>query len=148
VDYLGRRVVHPGERLEHQHRHLQHLAVRLARCAAQHLEQRHFRMHRLTQRIAGASADLRALQAHQDRLAQRLVNAADRIVERRGADIARLASHLSALNPKLVLERGFAIVASADGSIVREASQLQRGDAVRLTLAHGAADARITDTRD
>jgi len=62
--------------------------------------------------------------------------------------VARLAPHLSALNPKLVLERGFAIVASADGAILRDASQLQRGDAVQITLARGEADATITDTRD
>jgi len=148
VDYLGRRVVHPGERLEHRQRHLQHLAVRLARCASQHVEQRHFRMQRVAQRMAGAAADIQALDAHRQRLAQRLTNAADRMVERMAADVARLAPHLSALNPKLVLERGFAIVASADGAILRDASQLQRGDAVQITLARGEADATITDTRD
>jgi len=61
---------------------------------------------------------------------------------------ARLAAHLSALNPKLVLERGYAIVARDDGAIVRDAAQLASGDAVQITLARGAADARITDTHD
>ena len=148
IDYLGRRVVHPGERVGHQQSHLQHLAARLARCAAHHLDQRTFRIRSLVRRIAGATTDIGALEAHRQRLAQRLVAADRRAIERGAAQVSRLAAHLSALNPKLVLERGYAIVATVDGAIVRDSAQLAAGDAVQLTLAQGGAAATITDTRD
>jgi exodeoxyribonuclease VII large subunit len=148
IDYLGRRVVHPGERVGHQQSHLQHLAARLARCAAHHLDQRTFRIRNLARRIAGATTDIGALEAHRQRLAQRLVAADRRAIERGAAQVSRLAAHLSALNPKLVLERGYAIVATVDGAIVRDSAQLAAGDAVQLTLAQGGAAATITDTRD
>ncbi len=148
VDYLGRRVVHPGERVGHQQSHLRHLAARLARCAAHHLDQRSFRIRSLARRIAGATTDIGALEAHRQRLAQRLVAADGRAIERGAAQVSRLAAHLSALNPKLVLERGYAIVATVDGAIVRDSAQLAAGDAVQLTLARGGAAATINDTRD
>jgi len=148
VDYLGRRVVHPGERVRNQLSHLAHLGVRLARCAAHQLDQRASHVRGLARRIAAAAPDVEALQARRERLAQRLIAGSGRVMERRTALAARLAAHLSALNPKLVLERGYAIVARDDGAIVRDAAQLASGDAVQITLARGAADARITDTHD
>jgi len=148
VDYLGRRVVHPGERVRNQLSHLTHLGVRLARCAAHQLDQRASHVRGLARRIAAAAPDVEALQARRERLAQRLIAGSGRVMERRTALAARLAAHLSALNPKLVLERGYAIVARDDGAIVRDAAQLASGDAVQITLARGAADARITDTHD
>ena len=51
------------------------------------------------------------------------------------------------LNPQRVLERGYALVQQASGAIVRDSAALQPGEAVELTFAHGAADARITATR-
>ncbi len=148
VDYLGRRVVHPGERVRNQLSHLAHLGVRLARCVAHQLDQRASHVRGLARQIAAAAPDVEALQARRERLAQRLIAGSGRVMERRTALAARLAAHLSALNPKLVLERGYAIVARDDGAIVRDAAQLASGDAVQITLARGAADARITDTHD
>jgi exonuclease VII large subunit len=47
-----------------------------------------------------------------------------------------------------VLERGYAIVARSDGSIVQDARQVSEGDAVALTFARGGADATITKRRE
>ena len=97
--------------------------------------------------MSSAAPDVDALRARQERLAQRLVAASGRLMERRTAFAARLEAHLSALNPKLVLERGYAIVAQGNGGIVRDAAQLTPGDSVQITLARGAADAQIKKTR-
>jgi len=105
-------------------------------------------MRGVARRLAAAATDVSALQAHQQRLAKRLVAAGLRANERRGADLARLAAHLSALNPKLVLERGYAIVAGQDGSIIHDVAQLSAGDPVQITLARGGADAVITDKHE
>jgi exodeoxyribonuclease VII large subunit len=148
VDYLGRRVTHPGERLRNQHNHVAHLGIRLARCAVHHFDQRAFSIRAILRRMASAAVDVDALSAHQQRLMQRLAAAGLRAQERRAADLSRLSAHLSALSPQLVLERGYAIVAAADGSIVRDAGQLSEGEGVQLTLARGSADAIITAKRD
>ena len=54
---------------------------------------------------------------------------------------------LRALSPKLVLERGYALVRSPDGTFVRSADKLKTGDTVTLEFATGEADATVTTTR-
>ena len=70
-----------------------------------------------------------------------------RSMELRASALERFSAHLNALNPRLVLERGYSIVASADGRIVRDARQVQSGDEVALTFARGGALARVERTR-
>ena len=46
-----------------------------------------------------------------------------------------------------MLERGFAIAATAGGEIVQDAAHLQNGDALTLTFARGGAEAVVTQPR-
>jgi exodeoxyribonuclease VII large subunit len=73
------------------------------------------------------------------RLARDLSNA----IAQRRARLERLTAELAHLDPNAVLQRGFAIVRTTDGGIVRSAAQLSVGAAVDLTLASGGAAARI-----
>ena len=58
---------------------------------------------------------------------------------------AAIAGRLAALSPQATLERGYAIVERADGSLATEAAALQRGEAVALRLRDGLRGARIED---
>ena len=62
----------------------------------------------------------------------------------RRARIAALEQSLAHLNPQAVLERGYAIVTTADGAIVDDAAKLAVGDDVALAFARGSAGAKIT----
>jgi len=62
--------------------------------------------------------------------------------------LSRLDAHLKHLDPYAVLERGYSITQAADGKIVRGAAQLKIGEDVRITLARGWADARVSRTGD
>lgn len=60
----------------------------------------------------------------------------------------RLASarrEMEALSPARVLERGYAIVRGADGSVLRSAAAARRGDAVHVRLASGRLSATIEE---
>jgi len=65
----------------------------------------------------------------------------------RGERLARLHSHLLHLDPRQVLQRGYSIVTTAQGRIVRSSGEVQTGDAVRLEFGQGEAGARITHTK-
>jgi exodeoxyribonuclease VII large subunit len=65
-------------------------------------------------------------------------------LDRAAARVAALAQNLAHLNPQAVLERGYAIVATARGAIVHDAAEVAPGDEVALTFARGGAGARIT----
>ena len=81
---------------------------------------------------------------------RRLAQTGDRLdpVYRRGLAeagraLAGLAARLESVSHESVLKRGFALVTTADGALVRSAAALTDGQAVTLKLADGTRDAVI-----
>ncbi|HXX10594.1 MAG TPA: exodeoxyribonuclease VII large subunit [Burkholderiales bacterium] len=147
VDYLARRLTHPGERIRSQHQHLTHLHARLGRSGFHALRQAELHLSAAWHRLGAVAPDVAGLQARCAHHSWQLLGAMQQAQERRGQLLARLAAHLSALSPQRVLERGYAIVAHSDGAIVRAGADLTLSEEVSLTFARGAAQARITGTR-
>jgi exodeoxyribonuclease VII large subunit len=69
-----------------------------------------------------------------------------RVLDRRRHVLA-LADRLRALSPRLVLERGYALVRGPEGAFVRSAASLAAGAHVTLEFARGEADATVTRIR-
>ena len=65
---------------------------------------------------------------------------------RRRSRLDRLSSQLEALSPLAILERGYALVFSASGKLVKDSAQLGQGDEVSATLARGTFRATIKST--
>ncbi|MBI5785656.1 MAG: exodeoxyribonuclease VII large subunit [Rhodocyclales bacterium] len=122
VDLLARRLVHPAERLARSRQRLDHLASRLTGAA-----------DRLAASRQGRMADLRL------RLARARPN-----LERQRTLLAALAAGLTALNPQAALARGYALVRTPDGELVRSHRQLAEGMALRLRFAEGGANALVS----
>jgi exodeoxyribonuclease VII large subunit len=76
-----------------------------------------------------------------------LGQAGQRALLERGRVTAALADRLRALSPRLVLERGYCLARSADGSVLRGVERLSIGDPITLEFARGEADARIEGVR-
>ena len=57
-------------------------------------------------------------------------------------------AHLKQLSPLAVLDRGYAIVQTPDGSILRLAADTAAGEPLRVRLAQGELDATVQATRD
>ena len=56
---------------------------------------------------------------------------------------SRLRGKLAALSPVAILERGYSLIFDAQGTLVKDASQLQPGDAIHARLARGQLHARV-----
>ncbi len=125
LDHAMRRLVHPAARVAQQRSRVNELATRLAQAARASADRRRVAFDGATRRL------VRELRAP--------FPAAQRV--------AALAQNLAHLSPESVLTRGYAIVATADGAIVSDASQVAAGDRVGLTFARGGADATIGKTR-
>jgi len=146
LDYLSTRLVHPRERLARLNERLQMLGTRL-RLAQFHVRGRMshtlLALHaRLLQR--NPQAQLREHQLRIRHLHTHLGNAMRRVLERAQERVARTVQTLDTLSPLATLARGYAILENPKtGVLVRAASEVQPGDAVRARLARGLLDCRV-----
>lgn len=147
LDGLARSLVHPGERILAQISHLGHLATRMRSAGGRAADERRWQLTGLARGLRAARPDPRVLEAMPRALGQRLRNAAAHRVQNMHADLKQLSAQLAGLNPKAVLERGYSIIEKVGGGVVRDASTLQPGDALVLTLAQGRATASVTTAR-
>ena len=101
-------------------------------CSADHrLSPAQLRAH-----VTGARAIFAALnQAREAAMTARL--------EKARQQFGLAAAALEAMSPLKVLERGYAIAQDARGQVVREASGVFVGDAVRVRLWKGSLDCRV-----
>ncbi len=63
-------------------------------------------------------------------------------IDRAANDVMHLSARVRALSPAATLERGYAIVLTEDGSIVRDAADVPDGAMLDIRLAHGRLRAR------
>ncbi|MGE5027868.1 MAG: exodeoxyribonuclease VII large subunit [Betaproteobacteria bacterium] len=148
VDYLSRRLIHPGERLNARMTHLGHLRQRLNIAAGHALAGSEWRLQKLASRLATARPDITAHESQQLELARRLRLSMENQLRHHQIALQRLQTNLAHLNPQSVLERGFSMVRSADGRIVRSSTEIAVGDEIFLTFAQGNAGARVTGKED
>lgn len=132
-------------RLRLAQRTLQGSLQRLAHQSPQRrLQEQAQRLDDLSQRLLIATQRRKQALAQQlASLRPRLATGLQRSLHSRRAKHAALTAALAALNPKAVLQRGYAIALAADGQSIRNADQLSLGSAVHLQFAVGTADARI-----
>ncbi|MBI4988121.1 MAG: exodeoxyribonuclease VII large subunit [Rhodocyclales bacterium] len=148
IDLLGRRLIHPGERLGRLRAETAHLATRLNAGLRQGIASRFTDLQRLQARFALRHPDLRHARRDLDELAVRLRTSASTGLSRQRNRLEQLAASLDHLSPLAVLQRGYSLVRKADGSIVRTSTQLATGDALHLTFGEGEADAQVTRLGD
>jgi exodeoxyribonuclease VII large subunit len=86
-----------------------------------------------------------AKQTQLDQLTAAMGRAAETVLLRRRSRWERLHSSLTALSPKAILARGYALVFDAKGNLVKDAGQLQRGDSVRAQLGRGEFTAEVAE---
>jgi exodeoxyribonuclease VII large subunit len=148
VDLVSHRLVHPASRLQAQREVLAALARRLMRAviACTRQRERECTQHgqRILLRLQAPLPQHRELVDMQERW-RRAVDAHQRGLERK---LAALDAGLRHLGPQAVLQRGYSIVATAEGMIVQDATQIAEGDGLRLRFARGGALATVTRKDD
>lgn len=147
LDYLGRRLQHPGEKLRRQQQALANLQGRLQRSLQQGLQRRQWRVASLQQRLTMQRPDIARQQQRLQHAGQVLRAATHQQLGLATLALGKLEATLLAMNPEAVLARGYAIVQHADGRVVRSPAELQHGEQVQIQLAEGRTAARIEPLR-
>ena len=129
--------------LERQSQRLDQVAQQLGRPAAL-VSRLQLRLAAAEQRMAAAPTQ--HLQQQQTRLLGAQValrNAVNQAAERQRSRLAQIGTRLSALDPVLVLGRGYAWLQDGEGRALTRAAQLHAGQQISARLADGAADLQV-----
>jgi exodeoxyribonuclease VII large subunit len=145
LDYLSRRLVHPGERIRQQGLALQQARQRLAVQMARRLDQARWRVATQQERWMRWRPDVARQTTRLATVARQLAERMAVLLHRQSSRVDALAGRLTALNPEAVLARGYSLVADRDGRLVRDAASLRHGQRLQLTFARGEAVAIVSD---
>jgi exodeoxyribonuclease VII large subunit len=95
-----------------------------------------------------ASAPQARIGAQKEILKQRqilFINLVQRSLERRKAQLARVASMLDALSPLKVIDRGYSLVSlDSNGALLKSIKEIHSGDLIQIKLADGDLQAQVT----
>ena len=94
------------------------------------------------------SAGIAKNSTHLALLAQRQTAAAQGAVAERSEALGVMMGKLGALSPLSVLDRGFSITEKQDGSIVRNAADVAKGENITVRLAKGTLTAEVLSTEE
>ena len=129
--------------------HVAVLARRLRRGTESRLERRRENLRHWVRRLADPGQRLRQGQMRLDDLSLRLWRRQEDGVSRLRERLGHLAGRLGAVDPLAVLRRGYSIVYRvSDGSIVKDASSLQKGHRVRVDFAAGRAICQVEEVEE
>jgi exodeoxyribonuclease VII large subunit len=95
----------------------------------------------------GVRSGVLAHRTRQDDIRQRLDAATRHAVQAAATRLDRARLRLDLLDPRLVLQRGYAMLQDSDGKPVTQAAQTHVGQALRATLADGEVDLGVLPAR-
>lgn len=143
---LQRRLRSPARQLQDQRQHLDELELRLTRQMQQIMSQRRERLQQRLLRLQARhpARQLPALQQRLDGLALRGQRALQQQLQQQRRELVGLMQRAHSVSPLAVLARGYAIVSDERGEVVRQASEVRPGQAVRARLGQGEITATVT----
>ena len=134
--------------LHRQAQRLDDLSFRQEAALAGQLRQRQSHVAELAAAVLRHDPRQALAQARERLLASRtrIDRSLERTLQRSAVRIGALNGRLHSLSPLAVLERGYALVLSADGSLIRSTAQIAPGDRLTTRLADGAFTSRVETT--
>jgi exodeoxyribonuclease VII large subunit len=149
LDWLRRRLRHPGSRLREQAQRLDELEMRLRSACVNRLRGLESRLLRARNKMLAQSPMIRVsgkeLQLVQ--LRKRLERAAHAALRSRQERLAASAHLLDSVSPLTTLQRGYAIVTEFGGSVLRDAASVAPGTRIEARLAQGSLHCTVDETR-
>ncbi|WP_035205675.1 exodeoxyribonuclease VII large subunit [Acidovorax sp. CF316] len=144
LDLIEGRIADGIQRLlDARHQRLDQAAARLGRPSGL-VAREQLQMARTAQRMRHAVLlRLQRMEQAQQAAAAALPVQVQRRIDGLRERVDRAALRLELLDPRLVLQRGYALLADAEGRAVTSVRQARPGDALRATLADGAVDVTV-----
>lgn len=143
VDRLAASLVSPVQRLSHQSERLSGLVFRLRAANQRSDQQRRTAADRAIARMRVVLPELSASRINVQRAAGALDAGYRRMQALRAARLASLEAQCRALSPEQTLSRGYAIVRTQQGTVVRSSREVSQTDTLEVRFNSGAADVQV-----
>ncbi|WP_116365680.1 exodeoxyribonuclease VII large subunit [Parahaliea mediterranea] len=142
---MRKRLRHPGQQLREQAQRLDDLEQRLVRAQRHQLQRRRAELALLESRLQARSplARLRQLQQQLALLEQRLQGAIQRQLGRARDRLGQLGQLLDSVSPLATLGRGYSVLSSETGGVIRNADEVAIGQRLNARLARGRLALRV-----
>ncbi len=137
----------PGYQLNQRRQRLDELALRLNDSATAVMAGRRHHLAVLQARLPAPAVRVERARERLAQGAQTLVRLAGERVARLHERLARAAGHLDALSPLAVIARGYSVVRTADGLLVRTIAEAPAGTVIQARMADGWLQAVTTASK-
>lgn len=145
LDWLARRLRHPGRQLREQAQRLDDLESRLHTAIGHRLLFAQSRHSQLQATLAARSPARRVEERAQrvEQLGKRLATGMNHRLAVREAQLGSATHVLASLSPLATLARGYAIVSDTSGHVLRDAHEVRPGQPVRARIAHATLECTV-----
>ena len=116
---------------------------RQLKAARQHLD-----VLRKSAALQSPTGYLQQRQKSLELLQNRLLGAQNQCISRNSQRYIALTAKLDAMSPLKVLTRGYAMVQTGEGNVIRSASQAHAGDEINISFSDGCLSATVTDVKE
>lgn len=141
LDLLQHRLIHPGRQLQADRRQLEHVHHRLQAAWQQQVQQN--RQKLLHARLQLQRPDLQNHQLRLSRLQQQLATLSSQIMNQQRSRLSGLEASLKALSPQATLMRGYSIVRTSQGKLLRSSHDLLVGEKLNIRFAQGQSEVEV-----
>lgn len=145
VDSLRSRLRHPGQRLQAQSQHLDHLEMRLNRAIKVQLQQARSRLHEaiLQQRHFHPRQHILQHQLRLQQVSRQLQQEMRQQLKSKQQQFVKTVALLNSISPIHTLARGYSLTLDQDGHIVRNTAQVNVGQQLTTKLGKGELLCRV-----
>jgi exodeoxyribonuclease VII large subunit len=150
AQWLAKQIRHPGSRLQEQSQRLDELDLRLQRAgtrliarAGSNWQLRHARLLAATPKQLASQLHLRNNSLH-----QRLYRTIIQRLDYAGNALQARSELLHSVSPLNTLQRGYAVISTASGEMVRSSKQVTTGQEITARLAEGRLKCRVEKVLD
>ncbi|NUM88138.1 MAG: exodeoxyribonuclease VII large subunit [Bdellovibrionales bacterium] len=123
---------------------LRETELRLERCLRNLLRQLRLELRGVSGRLKSPKDRLNELRLRIDDWSERLLQASRRDLAHRRQRLDRQLASLRALSPLQVLDRGYSLVFTRDGKIVKTSGGVKKGQEIEVRVSDGAFHAEVT----
>tara|TARA_X000001036_G_scaffold72002_1_gene63377 strand:- start:3158 stop:4495 length:1338 start_codon:yes stop_codon:yes gene_type:complete len=127
---------------------IRHAESQLASCALSQVHRKRARLSALSEALAARRPDALVQKRHKTvlSLGSALQSHARRLVAQSKATIDTLQGKLDAIDPAIVLKRGFSLTEDVDGNLIRCVAEVKEGQQIRTVVADGAIESTVECT--